>query len=301
MCYLWISSIFSLNVLVNNFGCYTMSLPDDVIQDNTCEQKEECSVGSIRVVLRRTTTRLVMNSALRKVQLKVGRQIVRGITAVLDELCAYEPVSTSQNVQTGRGQTHFIRSRGKITGTRVDKELTYYLEYRKLPPQPHIWTCMVVRAAQKWGWTPVAAQVPVGCNALRVGTLIDGIFLDECGRLILVEFKTGCANWSALPKRPVIFGRKSAITKHLIASGSPLPMPYFRNRNQTVQSYCQLQAAATLGLFCRTFPTLSTPAMYVVRVHNDGVDRHRVEPWAEGVMQWLGDRINILQSDGIEQ
>jgi hypothetical protein len=267
-------------------------------------------------VLSQSTASVSVDEASRRTKLRVGRYVVTGLTKAIDEICAYDPVITAASKKSGlkAGATtmSLAKSRGKWTGTLVDGQLTRYINQRILPDNVHPWTRLVIKACSDWEWTPVMAQVPVGCGRLRVGTLVDALFRDKTGRLVLVEFKTGCEEWTAMRGgRDRVLNRPTADVKtvpaptnklsqqqqqkqklaHIVKSGHPLPCAHFRMNPQTIHSYCQVQAAGTLLLFSRSFPGLPLPRAFIVRVRSSGVDRVPVEIWArDGVKSWLEER-----------
>jgi hypothetical protein len=88
---------------------------------------------------------------------------------------------------------------GKRLGISVDEELEQWVEagcpaLATLPaPSAHL--LEIATVLQRFQWTPVSAQLALGCCRLRLGTKVDLLCRDASGQYIIVELKTGFGNY----------------------------------------------------------------------------------------------------------
>jgi hypothetical protein len=78
---------------------------------------------------------------------------------------------------------------GMRKGHTLDRDLTQWVEHQTLRDCPRL--SAVVSHCKERGWTPLATQVPLGCTALRLGTLADLVVEDGSGKCVLLEIQSG--------------------------------------------------------------------------------------------------------------
>jgi hypothetical protein len=126
---------------------------------------------------------------------------------------------------------------------------------RRIPYLRYFWHAMKVE-----GLTPVATQVPVAHNVVRIGTLLDVLCIDEDGYYVVVELKTGFDNY---------------YTK----SNGRMRYPFEAQTNCPKNQH-QLQIIGSHIMFKHTYPTLNTRPPIIIRCHSEEYDILRLHKWA---------------------
>lgn len=126
----------------------------------------------------------------------------------------------------------------------------------------HLHTRRVVTGLHMLKLRPIASQLPVGHEILRVGTALDLLCIDIERHLVVVEIKSGFDTY---------------YERHTLDR----MRPPFQDKNDSPHNQHQLQLALSLLLFCRTYnlPTSQVKGC-VLRTFHRGVVHYPLESWA---------------------
>jgi hypothetical protein len=85
---------------------------------------------------------------------------------------------------------------GFAVGVQLDTELAAWVATEQHKPLanravPSARLRAVLALFTRRGWQPLAAQLPLGCHALRLGTMADVLVRDAAGQYVLLELKSG--------------------------------------------------------------------------------------------------------------
>lgn len=129
---------------------------------------------------------------------------------------------------------------------------------KKLPKGMHPFSRGFIALTKRLRLRPIGAQVVVRCERCNIATMVDGVFLNARGRVVLVELKCGFEGY---------VDRSTGNMRGVFASFSDAP------KNQH-----QIQLAFTRCMFERTFPELGTVDGIVVRMTETGAHVRSVDP-----------------------
>jgi hypothetical protein len=82
-------------------------------------------------------------------------------------------------------------SNGKQIGILIDSQLSAWVDKKQYPKKPHEYFTAIVKELEYKQWIPIRTQKAVGCNSLRLGTMVDIECKNQQGQIILLEIKTG--------------------------------------------------------------------------------------------------------------
>ena len=180
----------------------------------------------------------------------------RGITGVIKD--KYFPKYKYRGPTDGRDRSHApgaAKKRGKAGGMArgrlVDNEVQRWME-KGLAPSPslHPFSRGFIALVTRLRLTPVATQVVCRDESCNIATLVDAVFLNAQGRIVVVELKTGFDGYNDSSN-----GRMREDFKHL--SNSP--------HNQH-----KVQLAFTQVMFEKTFPEFGVTDALLIRMTGDG-------------------------------
>ena len=178
------------------------------------------------------------------------------------------------------------RDGGMSRGRRVDVEVERWIKSRARGPHPlrpplersvnpsrpsvtsrggtplleeptHPLARAFVALTRRLGLVPVGAQVVVRDEQVDLATLVDGVFVDQRGRVVLVELKCGFEGYNDVGN-----GRMRA------------PFQKFTNAPKNQH---QLQLAFTRCMFERTFPEFGRVDARIVRMTDRGAHVTRID------------------------
>ena len=190
-----------------------------------------------------------------------GHTFARGLTKTL--AACFSPTLSVDLALKGTSHVKQKKS-GTQIGMQLDLAITHWVNdpgFTIMCPRFD----EVKRAIEERGWTPVRAQVAVGCQTLRLGTMVDVVCLDDKGETVLVELKCGFDDYYDV-ETPGFMNYPF----------EDLPLT-FRNRH-----YVQL--LVTAWLYSHAFPAERISCAVILHVYTDKDDCIRsavsaVPPW----------------------
>jgi len=192
----------------------------------------------------------------------------RGITAVMKEkffpdYVFRHAIGAPVLDKTGRvgATTKRGRKGGMARGRQVDNEIQRWIQEGDVPlknkkhkvpfhGELHPFSRAFIALTERLRLTPVASQVVVRDERCNIATLVDAVFLNAKGRVVVVELKTGFEGYN-----DVSTGRMLAEFAHL--SNAPA--------NQH-----KVQLAFTHAMFEMTFPEFGSADALLVRMTSEG-------------------------------
>lgn len=205
----------------------------------------------------------------------------RGLTAVTRERYYPEYVFVpGSGAWSGGGGVPKKKRRdgGMSRGRRVDVEIERWIKgelrpivqgsLRGVPPPSgglrgrsplptHPLARAFVTLTRRLGLVPVGAQVVVRDEQLDLATLVDGVFVNERGRVVLVELKCGFEGYND-------------------TSNGRMRRPFQRFTNAPKYQH-QLQLAFTRCMFERTFPEFGRVDARIVRMTDRGAHVTKID------------------------
>jgi len=160
------------------------------------------------------------------------------------------------------------KTKGMELGRKIDGQLRRMINGEGLPvKRPEPIARDMFDAQLKWGWIPLASQLPCVMPAIRYGTLIDEMALDRDGGFVLVENKVGFLDYMHL-SRGKMHGPLSQI------SDCPLN-----------QHFIQL---AFMKMMLERIHKIPLASCWVVQGTASGVTPYRLPEWAiqKGDAMW---------------
>jgi hypothetical protein len=182
----------------------------------------------------------------------------RGITAVIKT--KFFPDYVFRGAANGLGKTH-NKKRGKgagmARGRQVDTEIQHWMargfakqgDKGRAPPL-HPFSRAFIALVTRLRLTPVATQVVCRDESCNIATLVDAVFLNAQGRIVVVELKTGFEGYNDASN-----GRMRGEFRHL--TNAPA--------NQH-----KVQLAFTQIMFERTFPEFKQVDALLIRITSGG-------------------------------
>ncbi len=175
-----------------------------------------------------------------------GHTFARGLTKTL--AACFSPSLNTEDCFAALGSIK-RKKQGMQIGMQLDLVISHWVS------DPNFeYDCprfrMVQQILKDKEWTPVSTQVALGCNTLRVGTLVDLVCRDRDGATVLVELKCGFDDYYDVANEGV-----------MNFPFQDLPLT-FRNRH-----YVQLWITAWLFHHC--FPTTRIGTAVILHVFAD--------------------------------
>ena len=177
----------------------------------------------------------------------------RGLTGVIKE------VFFPDYLYTGANRAELPRRGGRggfARGRLVDREVQRWIQAGggrvKKSAKLHLFSRAFIALTRRLELTPLAAQVVVRDEKCDIGTLVDGVFLNASGRVVVVELKTGFE------------GYKERSTGRMLAE--------FSHQTNSPVNQHGVQLAFTHNMFQRTFPQLGAIDALLIRMTGDGAD-----------------------------
>jgi hypothetical protein len=143
-----------------------------------------------------------------------------------------------------------IKPPGGLRNVKCPKKVKVKGEGARPWPSFHPFSRAFIALTERLRLTPVATQVVVRDERCNIATLVDAIFLNPKGRVVVVELKTGFEGYN-----DVSTGRMHAEFAHL--TNAPA--------NQH-----KVQLAFTHAMFERTFPEFGSTDALLIRMTSDG-------------------------------
>jgi len=176
----------------------------------------------------------------------------RGITSVIKELYFPEYRFTySDGGVIGAPPKKKDTISGMARGRLVDRQVELWIRGGKVNRKKfHPFSRAFIALTERLCLKPVGAQVVVRDESCNIATLVDAVFLDPKGRVVLVELKTGFEGYNE--------------------TSTGLMHGAFSYMTNCPANQHQVQLAFTQMMFQRTFPEFGTVTALVVRMTSAG-------------------------------
>lgn len=209
-----------------------------------------------------------------------GHLKCRGLTAVLKERYYFDYVykggALAPRADLKCKKTGFVR------GSLVDNEVQLWIKKytkSKIETRPHNavkvtkknWNDMhsfsraFIELMRRMKLKPVGTQVVVRSKACDLATLIDGVFLNEDNKIVLVELKCG-------------------FNGYVDKSNGNMKGPFSCLKNSPKFQH-QLQLCFTKLMFHETFPEFKQVDAMIVRMTESGAYVHKIEKKIEDIVR----------------
>jgi hypothetical protein len=197
-----------------------------------------------------------MNAFHREILLRTGSSPghlrCRGLTGVIKDTFypeyQYRGGTVTGDTPKRGGQGGFAR------GRLVDREVQRWVQDGggkvKNPKKLHLFSRAFIALTHRLGLSAVGAQVIVRDEQCDIATLVDAVFVNKNGRVVVVELKTGFEGYNESHN-----GRMRAEFSHLTNS------PANQHR---------VQLAFTHAMFQRTFPEFGEAGALLIRMTSSG-------------------------------
>jgi len=179
---------------------------------------------------------------------------------------------------------------GSERGSLIDKQITHWANLvinakskrsltaiDRFVEKTHPYTKKFIYYLRANGWTPVAAQLPVGDTHRRVATALDLVVRDLKQRLILLEIKAGYnqtfdrQRWNGCVQRFMYLQPESL--KRWVANA---------------KTYSMIELLWGARLYASTFPQKPADRFYVIHLDDQGVHPYNIEPQlGKAVLEFL--------------
>jgi hypothetical protein len=129
------------------------------------------------------------DSRRRVIVLTDGHTFARGLTQTIH--ATFAPQLSHVPLTKKRRQFHNGRASGTEVGLLVDRQVEQWVNRNKYFTMPHPMFLEIRKVLSGRSWVPIVAQLPVGCDKLRLGTKIDLLCRDSNLQLVILEIKCG--------------------------------------------------------------------------------------------------------------
>lgn len=211
------------------------------------------------------------NPRTRRFEARSNGQALRGVHTVLAR-CVAPGFDYAVARQRSQAAPRMVTTgtRGVLAGLMLDHQASQLVRSWPLcPVGAELEVRTFRRLCLELDWQPVASQLLVGCQRLRLATRLDVLCRDRTGAYLVLELKVGYPHWDM---------------------GTGWMLAPFASRTNCQLNSAQVQLAIGLRLFQDRFPqlALATPPAYLIRLHRTQADVYPVAPWAtDGVRQLL--------------
>lgn len=121
---------------------------------------------------------------------------VRGLTRTISS--DFSPDFCIRDLLKAQPQSKKRKKKKRKLGSILDRQLTLLHEGTRLrKPLPEL--TYIVNLFRDLGWTIIATQVPLACQTLRLGTVVDLICQTQNQTLVLIELKCGFEHYFYTP------------------------------------------------------------------------------------------------------
>lgn len=97
------------------------------------------------------------------------------------------------------------KKHGCRIGNHTDRDVQQWCQDPNYTHDENPYFVAIQNYCRSQQWTPLHAQIPVGCTHLRIGTLIDLLVLTQDNTICLIEIKTGYDDYYDLCQGPMSY------------------------------------------------------------------------------------------------